>query len=78
MFTEKFDYSFDVGCFHCLNEEGQRKYVSEICRLLKSGATYLIWGLNNSPSGIQLTPEYIAKLFGDYFQLAKTNLAEEE
>jgi len=69
---KQFDVSFDVGCFHCLDEEGQRKYVSEIYRLIKPGATHLIWALDTSPSDIQLTPEYIAQIFGKHFQLAKT------
>ena len=72
MITKQFDVSFDVGCFHCLDEEGQRKYVSEIYRLIKPGATHLIWALDTSPSDIQLTPEYIAQIFGKHFQLAKT------
>src|SRR5271157_4321046 len=33
MLTGPFDVSSDVGCFHCLDEEGQRKYVSEVYRL---------------------------------------------
>jgi ubiquinone/menaquinone biosynthesis C-methylase UbiE len=48
----KFDVSFDVGCFHCLNEECQQKYISEVHRLLKPGATHLIWAMDSSPSGI--------------------------
>jgi ubiquinone/menaquinone biosynthesis C-methylase UbiE len=71
MISDQFDVSFDIGCFHCLNEEGQRKYVSEVKRLLKPGATHLIWALDSSPSGIKLTPEYIAKAFKNYFQLVK-------
>jgi ubiquinone/menaquinone biosynthesis C-methylase UbiE len=72
MITEQFDVSFNVGCFHCLNEEGQQKYVSEIYRLLKPGATHLIWALDDSPSQIKLTPEYIAKIFGARFQVVKS------
>lgn len=73
--TEKFDVSFDIGCFHCLNEESEKKYVSEIYRLLNPGATHLIWALNAAPSDIRLTPEYIAKIFGNNFQLAKTKFS---
>ena len=72
MITEQFDVSFDIGCFHCLDEEDQRKYVSEVYRLLKPGAIHLIWAFYASPVGIKLTPEYIAKIFGKHFQLAKT------
>jgi ubiquinone/menaquinone biosynthesis C-methylase UbiE len=37
MIKQQFDVSYDNGCFHCLNEEGQQKYVSEVYRLLKPG-----------------------------------------
>jgi ubiquinone/menaquinone biosynthesis C-methylase UbiE len=72
MLTNQFDVSFDIGCFHCLDEEDEEKYVSEIYRLLKPGATHLIWTLNGSPSGIKLNPDYIAKVFGSNFKLVKS------
>ena len=71
MINEQFDVSFDVGCFHCLNEQEQQKYVSEVYRLLKPGATHLIWAMDSSPSDIKLSPNYIAKVFANSFQLAK-------
>jgi len=73
--NEQFDVSYDVGCFHCLNEESQQKYVSEIYRLLKPGATHLIWALDSSPSGIKLSPNYIAKQFENNFQLEKSTFS---
>ncbi len=75
IFTEKFDASFDIGCFHCLDEESEEKYVSEIYRLLNPGATHLIWALNAAPSDICLNPEYIAKIFGNHFHLAKNKFS---
>ncbi len=71
MLAKPFDVSFDIGCFHCLNEEAQLNYVSEVYRLLKPGATHLIWALDESPSNMKLTPDYIARVFGDDFQLQK-------
>jgi len=72
MITDQFDVSFDVGCFHCLDEEGQRKYVSEVYRLLNPGATHLIWALDQSPSDIKLNPNYMAKVFEPRFQLVNS------
>jgi len=72
MIAERFDVSFDVGCFHCLNEQEQQKYVSEVYRLLKPGATHLIWAMDHAPSDMLLNPDYIAKVFANSFQLAKT------
>lgn len=70
--SEQFDVSFDVGCFHCLNEEAQKRYVGEIYRLLKPGAIHLLWALNNSPSNIKLDSQYISNIFGSGFQLSKS------
>jgi ubiquinone/menaquinone biosynthesis C-methylase UbiE len=67
--TEPFDVAFDVGCFHCLNEEDEKKYASEMHRLLKPGGTLLIWALRNSPSGIKLNAERISTVFSEGFQL---------
>ena len=70
MLHEPFDVAFDIGCFHCLNESGEQKYMAETYRLLKPSSTLLIWALDSSPSGIKLSPDYIAKLFAKGFQLA--------
>lgn len=72
MLSQPFDVSFDVGCFHCLDKEGQQNYVKEIYRLLKPGGTHLIWALDNSPSNIKLTPDYIKDVFGNNFELQKS------
>ena len=75
MLSNQFDVSFDVGCFHCLNKEGQQKYVSEIYRLLKPGATHLIWAMDHSPSDIKLNSTYIAKVFESGFLLTKSKFS---
>ena len=72
---EQFDISYDVGCFHCLNEEGQQKYASEVYRLLKPGGTHLIWALDSAPSDIRITPDYIAKTFENGFQLVNSKFS---
>jgi cyclopropane fatty-acyl-phospholipid synthase-like methyltransferase len=72
---EQFDISYDVGCFHCLYEEAQQKYVSEVCRLLKAGGTHLIWALDTSPSDININPDFIAKTFENGFQLVKSKFS---
>jgi len=69
MLSQPFDVAIDVGCFHCLNETAQKKYVAEAYRLLKPDSTLLIWALDNSPISINLTPNYIQKVFGKYFSL---------
>jgi cyclopropane fatty-acyl-phospholipid synthase-like methyltransferase len=71
MINGQFDVSFDIGCFHCLTESEQKKYVAEVYRLLKLGGTHLIWALDNTPSHLTLSEEYIAKLFSNGFLLKK-------
>jgi len=73
--SEQFDISLDVGCFHCLDEAGQQKYIEEVYRLLKPGGTHLLWALDNSPSNIKLNPEYISNIFGSHFQLIKSKFS---
>lgn len=73
--SEPFDVAFDVGCFHCLNETGQIKYVSELHRLLKPNATLLIWALDGSPSDIKLTPGYIEEVFENRFKLTNSKFS---
>ncbi len=75
MLTEKFDVSFDVGCFHCLDETGHGKYVEEVYRLLKPGAVHLLWALDHSPADIKLNRDYISSVFGDRFQLIKSEFS---
>ena len=69
--SEQFDLSFDIGCFHCLNEPEQQKYASEVYRLLKPGGTHLIWAMDSAPSDLRLSPEIIARVFANRFQLAQ-------
>jgi SAM-dependent methyltransferase len=73
--NRKFDLSYDVGCFHCLNEEAQLKYVSEVYRLLKPGGVHLIWALDHSPCDLELSPDYMAKIFGNKFKLEKSRFS---
>jgi ubiquinone/menaquinone biosynthesis C-methylase UbiE len=75
MITEQFDISFDIGCFHCLNEEGQQKYVSEVYRLLKPGAMHLIWAMYDSPGGLKINPNSIVKVFENGFQLVNSKFS---
>jgi cyclopropane fatty-acyl-phospholipid synthase-like methyltransferase len=69
---EQFDVSYDIGCFHCLNEEGHQRYTAEVYRLLKPGGLHLIWALDNSPGDIQLNPDYISRAFTNGFQLVNS------
>ena len=67
--TGLFDVSFDIGCFHCLNPQGQQAYVAEVSRLLKPGGRHLIWAMDSPPSDIPLSPEVVREIFAPLFIL---------
>ncbi|ADO70882.1 class I SAM-dependent methyltransferase [Stigmatella aurantiaca] len=64
-----FDFSFDVGCFHCFDPQGQLAYVAEVSRLLKPGGIHLIWALDSTPSDLRLSPTAIQEVFAPCFAL---------
>ena len=64
-----FDFSFDVGCFHCLDPESQPAYVSEVFRLLKPGGTHLIWAMDSAPNDLPLSPAAVKEMFAPRFEL---------
>ncbi|MDX1664947.1 MAG: methyltransferase domain-containing protein [Candidatus Promineifilaceae bacterium] len=39
------DFALDIGCFHGLDEEGQRRYVEGLAPLLPPGARYMLYVL---------------------------------
>ncbi len=69
MLAGPFDAGLDVGCFHCLDQIGQAKYVAEAYRLLGPGATLLLWALDNSPSELSISSDDIARVFEQGFLL---------
>ena len=69
MLDGPFDVSFDVGCFHCLDPQGQRAYVSEVHRLLKPGGTHLIWALDSAPGGLDLLPANVKEVSAPRLEL---------
>ena len=68
--TGPFDLSLDVGCFHCLDGTGQKAYASELARLLRPGATHLLWTLDVAPTDQLMTPELVKSVFAPLFTLA--------
>ena len=64
-----FDASFDVGCFHCLDEVQRRAYASEVFRLLAPGGTHLIWALDVPPSDMEMSPRTVEATFSRGFAL---------
>jgi cyclopropane fatty-acyl-phospholipid synthase-like methyltransferase len=68
-----FDVSFDVGCFHCLDPQSRRGYVSGVSSLLKPGGTHLIWALDSPPSDLPLSPAAVKEIFAPGFELQRAH-----
>ena len=51
-----------------------KKYSSEIFRLLKPGSIHLIWSLYFTPSNMRITPEYNQEIFGYRLHVLKSDL----
>ena len=70
---DSFDVSFDIGCFHCLDESEQKKYVSELHRILKPEGRHLLWVMDVAPppNRIHLTTDLVQQVFSAGFKLVK-------
>jgi cyclopropane fatty-acyl-phospholipid synthase-like methyltransferase len=66
-----FDVAFDVGCFHCLDADAQRDYVSGVAKMLKPGATLLLWAMRTGPSRLPMSPDVLKPTFSRHFQLVE-------
>ena len=60
-----YDLAVDVGCFHCLDADAHRLYAAEQARLLRPGASLLVWAMDDPPpSGVRaLSPVIVASTF---------------
>jgi len=67
-----FEIALDVGCLHGLNAAAQGRYAFELTRLMPSGSTLLVWGMDPQPHvGLGLTPEGIERVFAPGFSLER-------
>jgi len=48
-----FDLILDIGCFHSLSPEGQKRYASGVKNRLRSGGTYLLYAWRSCQQGIE-------------------------
>ncbi|WP_372395991.1 class I SAM-dependent methyltransferase [Azospirillum sp. HJ39] len=70
LLTGPFDLSVDIGCFHCLDREGQARYAAALARLLRPGATHLMWVMENAPSNRPMGADEIGATFAPSFRMA--------
>jgi len=68
----QFDCILDIGCFHSLDENNEKKYIIEAHRVLKPNGTLLIWSLKKSfVDNVKINPEHIKNLINGKFILDK-------
>jgi 2-polyprenyl-3-methyl-5-hydroxy-6-metoxy-1,4-benzoquinol methylase len=67
----KFDFVFDMGCFHHVEIEDRTKFIKGVHRVLKNGGVYLLtcFSYKNGPAWNHFTKKQIIDLFSDYFEI---------
>jgi cyclopropane fatty-acyl-phospholipid synthase-like methyltransferase len=70
--TGPFDYVLDIGCFHALSGEGQRRYAARVAEVARPGATYMLYTFLSDASRESLPSRAgLERLFTPAFVLAR-------
>jgi ubiquinone/menaquinone biosynthesis C-methylase UbiE len=71
--NNQYDCILDIGCFHSLDKNDEKKYIRESHRALKPNGTLLIWSLNKSFVGnVKIDSKHIKNITNEKFILEKT------
>jgi len=67
----KFDFVFDMGCFHHVKVKDRSPFIRGVHRVLKKGGSYLMvcFSYRNGPAWNHFTEEQIVQLFSDCFKI---------
>ena len=68
-FSGGIDFAFDIGCFHNLNTEARRRYVSALTAVLKPGAIYMLYAFEPQADRRGVALDEIAALFDQDYRL---------
>ncbi len=66
-----FDLALDIGCLHSLPARGRARYAAGLARVLRSGATYLLYAFLPAPGRPGITRDEVERLFADGFTLVR-------
>jgi ubiquinone/menaquinone biosynthesis C-methylase UbiE len=68
---EKFDFVFDMGCFHHVEIVDRPKFITGVHRVLKKAGNYLLtcFSYKNGPAWNHFTEKQLISLFSDYFNI---------
>ncbi len=77
-FPELFDLALDMGCFHSLTTEGQRRYAQGLERWMRPGGIYLLYAFQPGPNGNGwgFPREAVEAAFAHGFRLARYEQGE--
>ncbi|MBN1310444.1 MAG: class I SAM-dependent methyltransferase [Anaerolineae bacterium] len=78
MSEERFDLAVDIGCGHSLTQEQMPSYADNLARLLRPGATFMLYMFRPTPERpTGLGPEAVKELFEPHFTLTWSNLGRD-
>ena len=65
------DFAYDIGCFHNLNADARRRYVSALTAVLKPGAFYMLYAFEPHADRAGVALDEIAALFDPAYQTGR-------
>lgn len=67
----KFDFVFDMGCFHHVKVEEREKFIAGVHHVIRSGCVYLLtcFSYRNGPGWNHFTLQQLTDLFSKFFTL---------
>jgi SAM-dependent methyltransferase len=75
-----FDLALDIGCFHALDAQGQRRYRDQLCRLLNPGARFMLYAFGPHPGRfirMGIARDQVRRLFEPDFLLRRVDGGED-
>jgi len=67
--SNSIDFAFDIGCFHNLEAEARKRYVSGLTAVLKPGALYMLYAFEPQADRRGVALDEIAALFDQAYKL---------
>ena len=64
-----FDLALDIGCLHSIAASGRAGYAAGLARVMRSGATYLLYAFAPGGPAVGLGAEDVRAVFADAFDL---------
>ncbi len=75
--SDVFDMALDIGCFHVLPRDGQRRYAGSLPDRMRRGGVYLLYAFCPRKLGVRsvgVSPDDVGSLFADGFLVQDVRL----